>query len=220
MSSGRLKASTNRVRTSNALKQHSIWTNAIGLQEDVGGNSAIEAALPVPGGGGAGRGKGKLARQQAAQHVVQQTGAFNSSVTSYEELMTLARSQGALGVGNRGACRICGQLGHLTKQCKNHLSSHFKADKVGTADAGAALLADGGAGGGESSSGLSDLSGLSDSDGGSTSSGGSGRKAGKEAGGGGSERDKKRKRSGKDKKEKRKKDKHKKQKKHKKSKKE
>lgn len=44
----------------------------------------------------------------------------------YQALLSLARSQGAVGGQNRGACKICGQLGHLTKQCRNHLSAHFQ----------------------------------------------------------------------------------------------
>lgn len=43
-------------------------------------------------------------------------GAFDSSVTNYESLLALARTQGAVGDNSRGACKICGQLGHLTKQ--------------------------------------------------------------------------------------------------------
>ena len=45
--------------------------------------------------------------------------------TTYQGLLALARSQGAVGGANRGACKVCGQLGHLTKQCHNHLSVFF-----------------------------------------------------------------------------------------------
>lgn len=51
---------------------------------------------------------------------------FNTAVHSYESLLSLARSQGAVGGQNRGACRVCGQLGHLTKQCRNMQSTFFK----------------------------------------------------------------------------------------------
>lgn len=47
-----LKAQYNRVRTSNALKSNDIWEKAIGLESEAGGNSAIESALPAPGGKG------------------------------------------------------------------------------------------------------------------------------------------------------------------------
>ena len=53
-------------------------------------------------------------------------GGFNTAVEDYQALLSLARSQGAVGGQNRGACKICGQLGHLTKQCRNHLSAHFQ----------------------------------------------------------------------------------------------
>ena len=44
---------------------------------------------------------------------------------SYSALLDVARSQGALGGLNRGACKRCGQLGHLTKQCRNQFSRFF-----------------------------------------------------------------------------------------------
>ena len=65
-------------------------------------------------------------------------GGFNTSVEDYQALLSLARSQGAVGGQNRGACKICGQLGHLTKQCRNHLSAHFQLP--GSADGGAAAV--------------------------------------------------------------------------------
>jgi hypothetical protein len=43
-------------------------------------------------------------------------GGFDTAVDNYASLLTLARSQGAVGGQNRGACKVCGQLGHLTKQ--------------------------------------------------------------------------------------------------------
>ncbi len=51
-------------------------------------------------------------------------------------LIALARSQGATGNATRGACKICGGLGHLTKKCKNGVSGHT-AD-IGDLDAAAA----------------------------------------------------------------------------------
>ena len=63
-------------------------------------------------------------------------GGFDSAVSSYEGLLSLARSQGAVGGQNRGACKRCGQLGHLTKQCRNFINL-AQADE----QAGAAALA-------------------------------------------------------------------------------
>lgn len=49
-------------------------------------------------------------------------GGFDTAVSNYESLLSLARSQGAVGGQNRGACKKCGQIGHLTKQCYNNIS--------------------------------------------------------------------------------------------------
>ncbi|DBB14605.1 hypothetical protein WJX82_009357 [Trebouxia sp. C0006] len=132
---GKLKASTNRVRTSVAHNTHSIWTNAVGLEREGGNNAAVEGSLNAPQAGG-----GRASRRAAAAEVVEKTGGFDTSVEDYQALLSLARSQGAVGGQNRGACKICGQLGHLTKQCRNHLSANFKLP--GTAG-GAGAVADG-----------------------------------------------------------------------------
>ena len=100
-------------------------------------------------------------------------GGFNTAVEDFSALITLARNQGAIGGQNRGACRICGQLGHLTKQCRNHLSAHFQAPA--TAEAAAAAAASGkpllpSIPAGPQAEDLSDLSSLS-SDGSGSGSG-------------------------------------------------
>ncbi|KAK9906706.1 hypothetical protein WJX75_006493 [Coccomyxa subellipsoidea] len=98
MSTGRLKASTNRVRTSTTLQGNSMWTNTIGsVDPQAGSNSVIEASLNAPQFGG-----GRAARRAAAQEAVLQTGGFDTAVNNYESLLTLARSQGAVGGQNRG----------------------------------------------------------------------------------------------------------------------
>lgn len=60
----------------------------------------------------------------------------------YKGLIDLARSQGALGGLNRGACKKCGQLGHLTKQCRNQFSRFFDG-APGDANTAAAAAAAG-----------------------------------------------------------------------------
>lgn len=65
------------------------------------------------------------------------TDGFNTAVHSYESLLSLARSQGAVGGQNRGACKVCGQLGHLTKQCRNMQSAFFKPAAEANGAAGA-----------------------------------------------------------------------------------
>jgi hypothetical protein len=114
MSTGKLKAQYNRVRTSNALQSHSIWANTIGIESDQGGNSAVEAMIPAPMRGGPGR----AAKRQAAQDLMAAAG-YQPAVTSYEGLIALAKASGSMDTAARGACKLCGGLGHLTKQCKN-----------------------------------------------------------------------------------------------------
>lgn len=114
------------------------------------------------------------APQTAAFHAV---GGFNTAVEDFSALITLARNQGAIGGQNRGACRICGQLGHLTKQCRNHLSAHFQAPT--TAEAAAAAAASGkpllpSIPAGPQAEDLSDLSSLSSDGSGSESNSDSG----------------------------------------------
>ncbi|MEW5308873.1 MAG: hypothetical protein WDW38_000797 [Sanguina aurantia] len=133
MSNGRLKAEYNRVRTSSALQGNNMWNNTIGITDtNAGSNSVIEASLRAPGGGGGGGG-GKDRKRERAQQLIEASG-YQQAVTSYEGLMSLARAQGGGGGGTRGACKICGGLGHLTKQCKNGVSGHV----AGTADLDAA----------------------------------------------------------------------------------
>lgn len=123
-SRGVLKASTNRVRTSTALQGNSMWENVIGItNEQAGTNTGVEALINAPTIGG-GR-KATQARRQAAAEAVLATGGFDTSITNYQSLLAIAKQQGAVGSGaaTRGACKVCGQMGHLTKQCRNGLAS-------------------------------------------------------------------------------------------------
>lgn len=60
-------------------------------------------------------------------------------------LKALARRQGGDAATNRGACRLCGGLGHLTKQCRNFLDNGAAGAAAGGAAgaAGAAAAGDG-----------------------------------------------------------------------------
>jgi len=161
----KLKAQYNRVRTSTALRANDMWTNTIGQTQDpqAGSNSAIEAQIYAPTHGGSKR----TERREMAQQLIQAAG-YQPSVTDYQGLLTLAKAQGSLGTGTRGACKLCGGLGHMTKQCTNFLTGHNAAagvEAVGhpSVGPGMGLLPDPGS--------LSDLSDLSDSSDGSSSSG-------------------------------------------------
>lgn len=102
------------------------------------------------------------------------TGGFDSSVEDYQALLSLARAQGAVGGQNRGACKICGQLGHLTKQCRNHLSAHFQmpgaTDSSGAAVSGRSSMPILPTLGGDDEDLSSDISNLESSGSGSDSS--------------------------------------------------
>lgn len=117
---GILKPSQNRVRTSTALQGNAMWENVIGVTHEMQGtNQGVEALINAPTIGG-GR-KATLARRQAAAEAVMATGGFDTSITNYQSLLAIAKQQGAVGSGARGACKVCGQTGHLTKQCRNAL---------------------------------------------------------------------------------------------------
>jgi len=142
MSTGKLKAQYNRVRTSTALHTTSIWSNTIGLQqEQAGTNAAIEAQIYAPGGGGGG---GRHAKRQRAQELIQAAG-YTPAVTDFEGLKALARAQRVgTNTERRGACKLCGGLGHRTNQCKNFLDASGQGGEGAAADAPAnmALIPD------------------------------------------------------------------------------
>jgi hypothetical protein len=118
-----------------------MWENVIGISEaQAGTNEGVEALINAPVHGG-GR-KAALARRAAAAEAVMATGGFDTAITNYQSLLSLAKTQGAVG-GNatRGACRVCGQLGHLSKQCRNQFSKYFDAGAAGEAGSSADALA-------------------------------------------------------------------------------
>jgi hypothetical protein len=69
-------------------------------------------------------------------------------VRDFEGLKALARRSGGDAAAlNRGACKICGGLGHLTKQCRNFLDGGGQGAGGSGAAAGGAAAAGGGDGG-------------------------------------------------------------------------
>jgi hypothetical protein len=125
-SRGLLKASTNRVRTSTSIQGSDMWESIIGLKnEERGANAGVEAMLQAPR-LKQGLAQSKKSRQTAAAEAMKVTGNFNTGVHDYDSLMKLAKEQGAVGTNERrGACKVCGQVGHLTKQCRNQFSKFF-----------------------------------------------------------------------------------------------
>lgn len=173
---GKLDPAKNRVRTSNSLQGNAMWQSVIGMDSQQGGNAAVEKLIAVPATKRSHQ-TDKKSRQEAAAEAMKLTKNFDTSVTDYDSLLTLAKSQGCLGNEKRGACKICGQVGHLTKQCRNQFSK-FYADGTGGgqhaagasggyeligADMGAGKKGEEAGGGGYASDGsLSSLSSLGD----------------------------------------------------------
>lgn len=121
-----------------ALQGNAMWENVIGVvNEQAGTNSGVEALIYAPSHGG-GR-KAAQERRAAAHSAVLATGGFDTAITNYQSLLNLAKSQGAVGGGaDRGACRICGHVGHLTRQCRNAVSLTKDDGAEGGASASAA----------------------------------------------------------------------------------
>lgn len=125
-SRGLLKAATNRVRTSTSIQGSDMWESVIGVKnEERGANAGVEALLNAPR-VKQGMAQAKKSRQTAAAEAMKVTGNFNTEVFDYDSLISLAKAQGAVGNNERrGACKVCGQVGHLTKQCRNQFSKFF-----------------------------------------------------------------------------------------------
>ena len=147
-----------------ALQGNAMWENVIGVvNEQAGSNAGVEALIRAPSHGG-GR-KAAQERRAAAQSAVLATGGFDTAITNYQSLLSLAKSQGAVGGGtDRGACRICGHVGHLTKQCRNAVAATDGAGPSGAEAAAATLALEDDAGAISELDDLSDLDSGSDSD--------------------------------------------------------
>uniref|UniRef100_A0A7S3VN04 CCHC-type domain-containing protein n=2 Tax=Dunaliella tertiolecta TaxID=3047 RepID=A0A7S3VN04_DUNTE len=122
----KLKAEYNRVRTSTSLKANDMWSKTIGQEANpqAGSNAAVEASIYAPTHGGSKRAE----RQENAQKLIEKAG-YNAQVTDYQGLLDLAKTQGSFGTGEkvRGACKRCGGLGHMTRQCTNFVTGHTAA---------------------------------------------------------------------------------------------
>jgi len=120
-----------------------------------------------------------------AQHALHCAAAgYEGRATDYKGLMALAKAQG-VGSITRGACKLCGCLGHLTRKCTNVVSGHNAktgideipgATKIAAGTAVLGLLPDAGDLAELSDLSSSSSSGLSDSDSDSDSSSGRDRK--------------------------------------------
>ena len=131
-SRGLLKVATNRVRTSTSIQGSDMWESVIGVKnEERGANAGVEALLQAPR-IKQGMAQAKKSRQTAAAEAMKVTGNFDTEIHDYESLIRLAKEQGAVGNNERrGACKVCGQVGHLTKQCRNQFSKFFTPQNEG-----------------------------------------------------------------------------------------
>ncbi|GBG91682.1 hypothetical protein CBR_g53496 [Chara braunii] len=85
------------IRDSAALQTHGIWSNTIGYDPYAPENKDV----PKPEGGT----------------------DIGNAYDNYQGLLALARLTGSNADEQRGSCKKCGRVGHLTFQCKNFLSS-------------------------------------------------------------------------------------------------
>jgi hypothetical protein len=73
------------------------------------------------------------------------TAGYTPAVTDFEGLKALARAQRVgTNTERRGACKLCGGLGHRTNQCKNFLNASGQGGEGAAADgpANMALIPD------------------------------------------------------------------------------
>mmetsp|Transcript_12962 Transcript_12962/g.38561 ORF Transcript_12962/g.38561 Transcript_12962/m.38561 type:complete len:221 (-) Transcript_12962:162-824(-) len=98
--SGRMP-SNNRLSVSDSLKTHDIWQKAVGYDPYAGGDE-----------GGA-----------QDSHMIQDVGEINSSAKGLFRLAQLTGNSSTLAPG---ACKKCGQVGHLYFQCRNTLAASGK----------------------------------------------------------------------------------------------
>mmetsp|Transcript_35963 Transcript_35963/g.78714 ORF Transcript_35963/g.78714 Transcript_35963/m.78714 type:complete len:207 (-) Transcript_35963:77-697(-) len=96
----------NRLSVSDSLKTHDVWQKAVGYDPYAGGDEgAAETAIP-------------------------EVGEINSSAKGLFRLAQLTGNSSTLAPG---ACKKCGQVGHLFFQCRNYLSVNDKGQGSGGA---------------------------------------------------------------------------------------
>ena len=81
-----------------------------------------------------------LPSEPPSPHTIPPVAGYQAQVTDYNGLMSLAKAQG-IGNETRGACRLCGGLGHLTKKCTNFLTGHNMASGTDEVTMGAGVSA-------------------------------------------------------------------------------
>eukprot|EP00927_Polykrikos_kofoidii_P067126 TRINITY_DN6263_c3_g1_i1.p1 TRINITY_DN6263_c3_g1~~TRINITY_DN6263_c3_g1_i1.p1 ORF type:complete len:212 (+),score=61.75 TRINITY_DN6263_c3_g1_i1:160-795(+) len=91
----------NRLSVSDSLKTHDVWQQAVGYDPYAGKDEGAQAAIP-------------------------EVGEINSSARGLFRLAQLTGNSSTLAPG---ACKKCGQVGHLFFQCRNNLTQK-KPDHV------------------------------------------------------------------------------------------
>lgn len=89
----------NRLSVSDSLRTHDVWQKAVRYDPYAGGDEAAEASL------------------------IPEVGEINSSAKGLFRLAQLTGNSSTLAPG---ACKKCGQVGHLYFQCRNYMSASSK----------------------------------------------------------------------------------------------
>jgi len=85
----------NRMHSSSALQTHGVWSNVIGYDPYAPEKKGAEPAV----------------------------GPSTNAYENYQGLLALARLTGGNNISQRGTCKRCGGVGHLTFQCRNFLKN-------------------------------------------------------------------------------------------------
>jgi len=87
----------NRMHSSSALQTHGVWSNVIGYDP--------------------------YAPEKKGAETIGTVGPSTNAYENYQGLLALARLTGGSNISQRGTCKRCGGVGHLTFQCRNFLKN-------------------------------------------------------------------------------------------------
>mmetsp|Transcript_15308 Transcript_15308/g.42272 ORF Transcript_15308/g.42272 Transcript_15308/m.42272 type:complete len:198 (-) Transcript_15308:334-927(-) len=94
----------NRLSVSDSLKTHDVWQKSVGYDPYAGSDELGSASSALP-----------------------EVGEINSSAKGLFRLAQLTGNSSTLAPG---ACKKCGQVGHLYFQCRNYMSTASKKEEI------------------------------------------------------------------------------------------